>query len=60
MQRDMTMTTLNIYTQNPALKPTVLLRDLMKNVYRPSGSTELPTSRPNATETIARETVRAA
>ena len=51
----------NTYTQNPALKPTVLLRDLMKNVYRPSGSVEQPPSRPDATPMrIARETNRAA
>jgi len=49
------------YLQNPALKPTVLLRDLMKNVYRPSGSLEKPQARPAAKENrIARETVRAA
>ena len=49
------------YTQNPSLKPTVLLRDLMKNVYRPSGSTKEPQARPAAIESrIARETVRAA
>ena len=49
------------YFQNPSLKPTVLLRDLMKNVYRPSGSLEKPQNRPDAKDTrIARETVRAA
>jgi hypothetical protein len=47
------------YTQNPALRPTVLARDVMKNVYRPSR--DLPQVRPDATENgIARETPRAA
>jgi hypothetical protein len=56
----MTTMNLNTYSQNPALKPTVLLRDLMKNVYRPSGSIERPPARPDAIEKIARDTVRAA
>jgi len=58
----MHMTPINTYTQNPALKPTVLLRDLMKNVYRPSVTGEQqPPPRPDATEPrIARETGRAA
>ena len=56
----MMMMTTNTYSQNPALKPTVLLRDLMKNVYRPSGSIEQPPARADATEKIARDTVRAA
>lgn len=59
----MTMTPITVYAQNPALKPTVLLRDLMKNVYRPSGAREMPPAPPpeDATEPrIARETGRAA
>lgn len=57
----MTMTPITAYTEHPALKPTVLLRDLMKNVYRPSASHEAPPPRPDATEPgIARETGRAA
>jgi hypothetical protein len=47
------------YNQNPALRPTVLARDVMKNVYRPSE--QLPPARPVASEElIARETPRAA
>ena len=46
------------YTQNPALRPTVLVHEVLKNVYRPS---ELPPSRPDATDSnVARETSRAA
>ena len=45
------------YTQNPALRPTVLVQAALKNVYRP----ELPPARPDATEQdVARETPRAA
>lgn len=29
------------YTQNPALRPTVLARDVLKNVYRPSGPVQV-------------------
>lgn len=56
------MMTNTTYTEHPALKPTVLLRDLMKNVYRPSGSSvEMSAARPDATsQRIARETNRAA
>ena len=40
------------YTQNPALRPTVLVQAALKNVYRP----ELPPARPDATEQdVARE-----
>jgi hypothetical protein len=46
------------YTQNPALRPTVLVHEVLKNVYRPS---ELPPARPDATDSnVARETSRAA
>lgn len=48
------------YTNNPALRPTVLLRDVMKTVYRPSGPREVPSLSPDATEPVARETNRAA
>jgi hypothetical protein len=45
------------YTQNPALRPTVLVQAALQNVYRP----ELALARPDATEQdIARETPRAA
>lgn len=46
------------YAAFPALRPTILVQDVLKNVYRPS---EMPPSRPNATERLlARETPRAA
>jgi hypothetical protein len=46
------------YNNNPALRPTVLARDVLKNVYRPSGPVAVP-SQSNEKET-ARETNRAA
>lgn len=48
------------YNNNPALRPTVLARDVLKNVYRPSGSMQATQSAPEATEPVARETGRAA
>lgn len=51
----------NYYTENPALKPTVLIQALMKNVYRPNGVQPLPQGRPDAIDAqVARETDRAA
>ncbi len=48
------------YAQNPALRPTVLIDEVTKTVYRPAATRELPV-RPDATgNTIARETHRAA
>ena len=48
------------YNQNPALRPTVLIHDVMKTVYRPTPR-ELPQNRPDATDIrVARETPRAA
>jgi len=48
------------YNQNPALRPTVLIRDVMKTVYRPT-LRELAQNRPDATDArVARETPRAA
>ena len=48
------------YNQNPALRHTVLIRDVMKTVYRPT-LRELPQNRPDATDArVARETPRAA
>lgn len=48
------------YNQYPALRPTVLVHEVMKTVYLPTTS-ELPPARPDAIEkTIARETPRAA
>ena len=47
------------YTQNPALRPTILVQEVLKDVYRASG--ELPPARPDATDAwVARETNRAA
>lgn len=48
----------NDYTDNPALKPTVMIQDVLKNVYRPSR--EMPPIRPEATPRVARQTDRAA
>lgn len=47
------------YTKNPALRPTILVQEALKNVYR--SPRELPPARPDATDIrIARETPRAA
>jgi hypothetical protein len=59
MQREPTMT-YDAYNENPALRPTVLVHEVLKNVYRPTPRS-MPTTRPDATgERIARETPRAA
>jgi hypothetical protein len=48
------------YTLNPALRPTVLVQEVTKTVYRPT-QRDLPQPRPNATDSrVARETNRAA
>jgi len=48
------------YTKNPALRPTVLARDVLENVYRPSGPVRVQNERQETAETVARETNRAA
>jgi hypothetical protein len=48
------------YTNNPALRPTVFARDVLENVYRPSGPIAVPQPDPRATIPVARETSRAA
>jgi hypothetical protein len=48
------------YTDNPALRPTVLVNEVMKTVYRPTTPREAPPVRPDATDRIARATTRAA
>jgi hypothetical protein len=48
------------YSNNPALKPTVLLQDLMKNVYRPSAWQPTSTLQTDAVERPEREASRAA
>ena len=49
------------YLHHPALKPTVLIHEVTKTVYRPSGARELSQDRPDAIEApVARETSRAA
>lgn len=48
------------YTKYPSLRPTVLAKDVLKNVYRPSGLRELPQSSAVAADEEARETDRAA
>jgi hypothetical protein len=48
------------YILNPALRPTVLIDEVMKTIYRPTPR-DLPQNRPDATDTrVARETSRAA
>jgi hypothetical protein len=48
------------YMKNPALRPTVLVHEVLKNVYRPEARA-LPPARPDATDDrIARATPRAA
>lgn len=48
----------DIYLQNPALRPTVMVHDVLRNVYRPSMSRESVVERQAAP--IAREAPRAA
>lgn len=48
----------DIYLQNPALRPTVMVHDVLRNVYRPSLSREPAVERQPAP--IAREAPRAA
>jgi hypothetical protein len=48
------------YILNPALRPTVLIGEVMKTIYRPTPR-DLPQTRPDATDIrVARETPRAA
>jgi hypothetical protein len=59
MQKELTMT-YDAYNENPALRPTVLVHEVLKNVYRPTPRS-MPSARPDATdERLARETPRAA
>ena len=49
----------NDYLDNPALRPTILVNEVLNKVYRPSRET--PQARPQATaDAVARETDRAA
>ena len=49
------------YDNNPALRPTVLARDVLKNVYRPSGPVQVqPQSQHSNEQATVRETSRAA
>jgi hypothetical protein len=45
----------DIYLQNPALRPTILVHDVLKNVYRPTmprdAGAERKTGAPSARET---------
>ena len=54
--------TTDTYNLNPALRPTVLVHDVMKTTYAYTTTLrEMPAARPDATEPrIARETHRAA
>ena len=48
----------NDYLENPALRPTVLANEVLKNVYRPSREMpQIPSATPPS---VARETDRAA
>ena len=47
------------YAKNPALRPTVLARDVLKNVYRPSGESQVQKPGPEQSEP-ARDYNRAA
>lgn len=52
--------TIDAYEQNPALRPTILVHEVLKNVYLPSLRAQ-PTRPPSATESdVVRETSRAA
>lgn len=48
----------NDYSQNPALRPTIMVDEVLNKVYRPSR--EMPQIRPDATPRVARESDRAA
>jgi hypothetical protein len=48
------------YTKNPALRPTVLARDVLKNVYRPSGPVLVQADSQQSRESVSRESNRAA
>lgn len=48
------------YTKNPALRPTVLARDVLKNVYRPSGPVAVQKNSRDDSGSEAREHPRAA
>ena len=47
------------YTKNPALRPTILAKDVLKNVYRPSGSVRVQSDE-QSNDNSARENNRAA
>ena len=58
-QKEITMP-IETYTKNPALRPTVLARDVLENVYRPSGPARVQNDSTDSKESVARETNRAA
>lgn len=47
------------YLQNPALRPTILVHDVLRNVYRPSMQRDAAAERKSSAP-AARETPRAA
>ena len=49
----------DIYLQHPALRPTILVHDVLKNVYRPAMGRDGAGDRKTAAS-VARETPRAA
>jgi hypothetical protein len=56
----MTVMPIEKYLTHPALRPTILVQDVLENVYRPTQREEPPV-RPDASESrTARETPRAA
>ena len=50
----------DIYLQNPALRPTVLVHDVLKNVYRPTLQRDAAAGDRQSGSPMARETPRAA
>lgn len=58
-QKEQTTMPDDIYLQNPALRPTVIVHDVLRNVYRPTLQRE-PAGERQSGSPMARETPRAA
>jgi hypothetical protein len=50
----------DVYMKNPALRPTVLVHEVLENVYRPEVRALPPTRQDATDERVARATPRAA
>ncbi|MGH7678846.1 MAG: hypothetical protein ACRENU_10295 [Gemmatimonadaceae bacterium] len=59
MQKETDMTP-DVYMKNPALRPTVLVHEVLENVYRPECCALPPTRQDATAEPVARATPRAA